>query len=349
MQLLPDDENCDSSKQNSSHDVDNQSVTQSFGCGNEDFVHCIQLITYTKKLRAAKLKQEVEQSNYQQLNHPHLQLHEYTNQARVAPLVFSSLTCRPVAPTHVGESNNFLLSSDDRNTLIKRSIILLSTYAGFESATRESLDTLTTVTEIFIRKITLALADSLDNRSLKDFYSDQVRELFKILDQVGFSVPSLIHYSACIRSRKRKLINTLQNEFNVQVNLPSSKINCETTHTSVDQNGEFNNNSNSINIQDKGESQSQDDIPNGSNFTTGSVASLTTSTTPLTSSLTSTVVTGTTDLTNSTVQATIVSGSNDKLITTHSSTLASSSHNNIWDKSMEEIQMLTDSEILGLE
>lgn len=274
-----------------------------------------------------------------------MQLHQYANPPSAEPPSFPPLTCVQIQPTSVPSDVNLVLSTSELHTLLKRSVILLSTYAGFDLASPESLMTLTLVTELFIKKLTQFLTDSVQNCSLKDFYSDQVSELFKILNEVGFSVPSLMHYSASIKKRKHTLINSIQNEFQVEIILPSSEK-CNQVNGNLDQ-SVYCNNSKVINFQ-SGCKPLQDESFNedaNSNLTTGPVASLTTSTTPLTSSLTSTVAAGT-EFTNSTSQTS--SGSDGKLITSQSSTSTSSSHN-IWDKSLEEIQMLTDTEILDFE
>lgn len=332
----------------------------SFGCGHEDFVHCIQLITYSKKLRSAKLKLENDQGNSQQPNnHPYLQFHQYTNPPIAEPFAFSPLTCVQVTPNALSTDVNIQLSTRELHTLLKRSIVLLSTYSGYDLASPESLKTLTLVTESFIKKVTQLLTDAIQNYNLKDFYTDQVSELFKILNEVGFSVASLMHYSASIKKRKQTLLNSIENEFNVKVIVPSNVKRMDNSNFNLDQ-SRYYSDLDVINVSSNNIKTLEDDSFNGEangNLATGSVGSLTTSTTPLASSLTSTAasVAAGTEFTNFTLpQGTSCSSSsstsNGKLITTQSSTTSgSSSSHNIWDKSLEEIQMLTDTEILDFE
>ena len=154
-----------------------------FGVGNPDFVHSVQLALYLKKYR----------------NLP----------SNVPP---PQLT---LASTEKFEAVDNLPRST-ANTLLRRNIIMTSVYEGYEKSSAEALEVLTDITRKFIERLGILMKSSQETKGSyvkdKDF-----NLLYKILDETGFSVVSLFEFVKTFQRRKELLAREVTQRFGSSV------------------------------------------------------------------------------------------------------------------------------------
>jgi hypothetical protein len=96
--------------------------------------------------------------------------------------------------------------------LVKRTIILLSVYQGYDDSTDSVLQTLSDVCEAFIHKICLsfrAITDTRELRTQKDI-SDNIETVFS---DIGFPLQSLRGYVESIAAHKNNLVNEVTKKY----------------------------------------------------------------------------------------------------------------------------------------
>ena len=154
-----------------------------FGVGNPDFVHSVQLALYLKKYR----------------NLP----------SNVPP---PQLT---LASTEKFEAVDNLPRST-ANTLLRRNIIMTSVYEGYEKSSAEALEVLTDITRKFIERLGILMKSSQETKGSyvkdKDF-----NLLYKVLDETGFSVVSLFEFVKSFQRRKDLLAREVTRRFGSSV------------------------------------------------------------------------------------------------------------------------------------
>lgn len=160
-----------------------------FGLGDENLIHSVQLSSFLR--------------------------HARSSDGPSSDLVVPKLV--------ICEPSNFepvpFLSPETIQELLKRSVILIVTHAGYDETTDSVLQTVVDLAGSFIERLCRVLKindDTRDFRSERNFEND----MYRILEEVGSSVPSLQHFIQNISTQKSNLIKEVTKKYGPVIEPP---------------------------------------------------------------------------------------------------------------------------------
>lgn len=176
-----------------------------FGLGDENLIHAVQLACF-------------------------LQMRGDEKHARETP-VPQLVTC---------ETSNAPLTDDLRpesiQELLRRAIVLIAVYNGYDVTTESVMQTLVDVCGAFIERLCNAFRDAVDSRALRS-EQEISGDLHRIFDDLGFAIPNLQQFVQSLGKRKSKLVQEIAKSYGPVIELPkrsSSSINSATLARPLD-------------------------------------------------------------------------------------------------------------------
>lgn len=113
------------------------------------------------------------------------------------------------------------LPSHTIETLIRRIVVLTCVYEGFDKASNRCLEVLTEVTSLFIQNLcrTLKITNEISARR-----GDETECLIQVLEEIGFSLPSLVDQVNSWKRRRHRLSQDIISRFGPILPISEEKV-----------------------------------------------------------------------------------------------------------------------------
>ncbi|XP_053204739.1 uncharacterized protein LOC128394610 [Panonychus citri] len=116
------------------------------------------------------------------------------------------------------------LSQESVQQLLKRSIILITTHAGFHETSESIIEILTQITGDYLKKLTHLLRSSDDSKHFRG-PNDFIDLLNRAFAEIGLDLPTIQHYESTLRSYRNTVHKEVVKKLNIIQQNNSAKFN----------------------------------------------------------------------------------------------------------------------------